>query len=233
MTSPTPADENVIDRMQRCIARWDAAGDDKALFLRCYCLMTGNVIAAVQQRDFHDPEWVDRLMHRFAEYYFVALDVFEENPAGAPAVWQLAHVAATAPDLNAVQKLLAGVNAHINYDLVFALADLLRPEWQAIDEATRALRYADHCHINDVIGSTIDAAQDLIIEPAMPLMKLIDDLMGPADEMVISQLISHWRDGVWKHTLLLLDTDDPQAIDALRSQIEASAIETGRLICAS
>jgi hypothetical protein len=218
--------------MQRCIDRWDACNDGKALFLRCYQMMTGNVLVAIAQRDFIDSEWVDRLLHHFAEYYFVSLDVYEENAAGAPAVWQLAHSAANDPNLNAVQKLLAGVNAHINYDLVFALADLLRPEWAGLSEAMRVSRYEDHCRINAVIAKTIDAVQDQIIEPSMPAMKLIDDLMGPADEMVISRLITHWRDNVWKHALLLLETDDPETIEASRKRIEASAIETGELICA-
>jgi hypothetical protein len=231
MTTPMPAYDNVTDQMQRCIDQWDACHDGKALFLRCYRMMTGNVIAAVQQRDFNDPEWVDRLLHRFAAYYFVSLDSYEENPAGAPAVWQLAHSAANNPDLSAVQKLLAGVNAHINYDLAFTLVDLLRPEWTGLSEQQRTARYEDHCRINNVIAKTIDTVQDQIIEPAMPVMKLVDDLMGGADELMISQLISHWRDQVWQHAVKMLATNDPQQLVALAKQVEADALETGRLIC--
>lgn len=231
MTSSPPNDENVIDQMQRHIARWNECGDGKALFLSCYCLMTGNVVAAVQRRNFNDPEWVDRLMHRFAEYYFVSLNTFEENAAGAPAVWQLAHSAANDLNLNVIQKLLAGVNAHINYDLVFALVDLLQSGWAGLSELQRTQRYEDYCRINAVIAQTIDSVQAQIIEPAMPVMNLIDTLMGRADERMISVLITHWRDGVWRHTVLLLDANDAAAADALCKQVEASALETGRLIC--
>lgn len=231
MTTATPSPDNVTEKMQVCIDRWEACDDGKALFLRCYRMMTGNVLVAVQQRDFHDPAWVDRLLHRFAEYYFVSLEVYEANPTGAPGVWQLAHSAANNPNLSAVQKLLAGVNAHINYDLTFTLRDLLCTEWAGLTDAQRALRYEDHCRINNVIAKTIDAVQDDILEPAMPVMKLVDDLMGGADELITSRLIAGWRDNVWKHALLLLSTNDPQALNALNQQIEASALETGQLIC--
>ncbi len=217
--------------MQRCINRWDACNDGKALFLRCYQMMTGNVLVAVEQREFNDPEWVRRLLNRFADYYFVSLDVYEDNPAGAPAVWQLAHSAANTHDLSAVQKLLAGVNAHINYDLAFTLVDVLRPEWASLGEQQRASRYEDHCRINDVIAHTINDVQDQIIEPAMPVMKLVDDLMGGADELMISQLIAGWRDNVWQHAVRMLATDDPQQLTVLAKQVEAGALETGRLIC--
>jgi hypothetical protein len=223
---------NVIDQMQRRIDRWAECDDGKALFLRCYCLMTGNVIAAVQARDFHDPDWVDRLLHRFAEYYFVSLDAYEDNPAAAPAVWQLAHSAANNPDLSAVQKLLVGVNAHINYDLAFTLVDLLRPEWAGLNETKRTLRYEDHCRINAVIARTINDVQNDIIAPAMPVMRMVDELMGGADEMMISSLITRWRDTVWQHAMHMLATDDPQQLAALAKQVEADALETGRLICA-
>ncbi len=35
--------------------------------------------------------------------------------------------------------------------------------------------YTDHCHVNDVIGGTIDAVQDQVIEPAMPVMDISID----------------------------------------------------------
>jgi hypothetical protein len=232
MTTSTPSPDNVTKKMQRCIDRWDACGDGKALFLRCYRMMTGNVIAAVQQRDFNDPEWVDRLLNHFADYYFVSLEVYEANPAGAPAVWQLAHSAANNPNLSAVQKLLVGVNAHINYDLAFTLVDLLRQEWAGLSDAQRTLRYEDHCRINNVIAETIDTVQDDILEPAMPVMKLVDDLMGGADELMISRLIAGWRDNVWQYAVRMLATDDLQQLAALAKQVEADALETGRLICA-
>jgi hypothetical protein len=63
-------------------------------------------------------------------------------------------------------------------------------------------------------------------------MKLVDDLMGGADELMISRLIAGWRDNVWQYAVRMLATDDLQQLAALAKQVEADALETGRLICA-
>jgi histidinol phosphatase-like PHP family hydrolase len=126
--------------------------------------------------------------------------------------------------------LLIGVNAHINYDLVLTLVDMLRPEWHNHTEQQRASRYRDHCQINNIIGLTIDAVQDQVLEPAMPVMDLVDRLLGSVDERLISRLITHWREKVWLHATHLLDTNNPDTQQRLIQQIEEEAIETGKFI---
>lgn len=221
----------VITHMQSRIREWKATSDDKALFLNCYMMMTSNVLAAIQQQEFDDPVWVNRLLYHFADYYFAALEAYEHDPASAPAVWQRAHDVTRNSETAALQKLLLGVNAHINYDLVFTLVDLLRPEWRNLSEPQRAARYADHCHVNDVIGRTIDAVQDQVLEPAIPVMDYIDKLLGPIDEMLISRLITQWRETVWLNAMSLLSTDDAQEQTQLIRKVEEQALKTAEFIC--
>ena len=196
--------------MHARIQAWQQAGDDKALFLSCYAMMTSNILGVINQQEFNDSAWVNQLLHRFADYYFVALAAYESGPATAPRVWQLAHNAAADGSVPAISKLLLGVNAHINYDLVLSLVDLLRPEWESLSDSRRAERYADHCRVNDVIGGTIDAVQDEVLEPAMPIMDLVDKLLGPVDEFLVSHLITHWRETVWHNAGRLLAVTDSQ-----------------------
>ena len=222
---------HVLDRMHTHVDLWRSAADDRALFLDCYRRMSENVLDAISCDEFADCAWVERLLHRFADYYFVALEAFEADPTAAPAVWRHAHLITRAPDVSPVQKLLVGVSAHINYDLVLTLDDLLRPEWTALTEAARRARYDDHCRINAVIGRTIDTVQDEVLGPAMPVMALLDHVLGPVDEMLASLLISRWRESVWANTarLLVVDTPDERAREVRR--IEAEALQTARLMC--
>ena len=81
--------EPVLERMDTLIARWEANRDPRWVFLSCYRAMTANMLTSVAQRDFLDSAWVDRLLHRFADYYFDALEAFERDPATAPAVWTM------------------------------------------------------------------------------------------------------------------------------------------------
>ena len=88
-------------------------------------MMTNNMLIAIDQDEFHDPEWVSILLHRFADYYFEALDKYEAGDIQTPVVWEVAHDAATERKIFVLQNLLLGVNAHINYDLVVTLVELL------------------------------------------------------------------------------------------------------------
>lgn len=226
MTTP------VTVRMESRVTAWEEAADHKAVFLSCYLLMTRNTLAAIDRCEFGDCEWVDRLLHRFAEYYFDALDAYERSPETAPAVWRLAHDATHRAHTLPLQKLLLGVNAHINYDLVLTLVDLLEPEWDALSPDRRSARYADHCHVNDVIARTIDAVQDEVLEPAMPVMRLVDTMLGPFDEYLISRLIARWRETVWQNAVRLLEAREPGERNRLVRRIEGDAVRLCHMLAA-
>jgi hypothetical protein len=216
--------------MQTQVARWEAQSDPRSIFLSCYQMMTRNMLAAIERCEFDDPAWVGRLLERFAGYYFIALETYDRDPASAPAVWQQAHASARDAKLLALQKLLLGVNAHINYDLVLTLAEVLEPEWAGLSAPRRGERYADHCRVNAVIARTIDAVQDQVLEPAMPGLALVDNLLGRLDEQAISGLIARWRDSVWRHATSLLETGAPDRRALLIQQVEDEALRRARAI---
>ena len=215
----------VTQRMQLQIDRWHAAGDRRATFLACYQLMTNNMLSAIDAGEFNDAEWVYSLLHHFAEYYFDALDAYEQDRADTPHIWRQAHDAARQPGTLVIQNLLLGINAHINFDLIFAMVDMLEDDWAQLSPDERQGRYDDHCHVNDIIRSSIDAVQDTVIEPDEPLMDVIDKLFGPADEWVVSRLITQWRDHVWGQVQILLDISDSSQRQQQRERIEAEALK--------
>lgn len=220
----------VITRMRTRVERWQKAADRRADFLHCYMLMTGNMLKALEAGEFEDQEWVNRLLHRFADYYFEALSAYEQDRETTPAVWCTAHDATLANKHRAVQRVFLGVNAHINYDLVLALADLLQAEWPTAEEALRQVRYRDHCHVNEVIARSVDRVQDEVVEEADPLMDVVDRLFGPLDEWAIAWLIRRWRDEVWRNTVRYLHTAEDEARAALRMKIEATTLRRAEVI---
>jgi hypothetical protein len=216
--------------MGTLIQDWEAIGSPKAVFLNCYRMMTNNTLAALAHGEFADPRWVDRLLHRFADYYFEALEIYESDPLSAPVVWQLAHDTTRDPDALPLQNLLLGVNAHINYDLVLTLDELLQPEWAALSEEARLERYNDYTHVNDIIGRTIDQVQDEILAPMMPVAGIFDRLMGPLDELLLSHIITKWRESVWENACRLLTGDEEIKREVMVEQVEAAALDIGRMI---
>jgi hypothetical protein len=208
--------------MQTIIQQWVETGDRRSMFLRCYWMMTCNVATALEAGEFGDPAWVRALLCRFADYYFDALDAYEQHSPATPPVWQTVHDATRNPQTAPLQRLVLGVNAHINYDLVLTLVDLLQPEWAALTPEMRQQRHHDHRHVNDVIGATIDSVQDQILEPLEPGLDVVDKLLGRVDEWLISRLITHWREDVWENAQAMLAIENSREREVLRQEIEAA-----------
>lgn len=215
----------VLTRMNDLLDAWEAAKDRRLIFLSCYRMMTQNVIAAIEASDFEDPAWVNTLMDNFAGLYFRALDAYQGEQAASPSVWRIAFQAAGNPRILALQHLVLGVNAHINYDLVFALSDLLATEWHTLSPEGRQMRYRDHCHVNDLINQTITAVQDQIINRFEPDLELVEKLLGPVDQWMTELLISDWREEVWKYALRLVDVEDEVGRQAVIKQVEEISLK--------
>lgn len=227
------AEISVVERMQGLLQQWKQSGDNRAVFLGCYRLMTINMLNAIRRQEFNDPGWVERLLYRFAEYYFSALEAYEKDHAAAPAVWRQTFQATCQPQASVLQSLLLGVNAHINYDLIFTLVDLLGEEWRFLTPQRIQMRYADHSQVNEVIYNTVNAVQDTIIEPRQPLMEVVDRVFGPLDEWATASLIRHWRNQVWQDAVALLETEDPHERQRLGQEVEREALRRGEWICAA
>jgi len=219
-----------LQRMDERIARWQQLDDRRYIFLSCYRMMTANMLSGLTRHGtFADEAWVERLLHHFADYYFNALacvDCGEE----APVVWQQVYNFTCGKALHQVQYLLLGVNAHINYDLVLALHDMLRPEWSRLSSAQRTARYRDHCTVNDIIGATIDRVQDELLEPGDPILAFIDRAFGRLDEYLLSRLITHWRQNVWETTQVMLAQKEEHLLEAVRQNLESEVCRRAKLL---
>jgi hypothetical protein len=211
---------NTLHQMSELLAGMDKNADGRAAFLRCYSMMSQNMVSAVDESAFNDPEWMRRLIDHFAWYYFQALEKYDREKHTTPMVWSLAHDTACQGSCSILQKLLLGINAHINYDLVLALTDLMDEEWKKHTPSLRNSRFEDYCKVNEIIGQTVDSVQDLVLETHSPSMELLDIAMGKADEWLISRLIRSWRDEVWERAGVFLENTDPAARQQLRDQLE-------------
>ncbi len=222
----------VIQRMDEMAQQWEQRSDRRCFFLRCYSLMTGNTLRALDEDQFHDPQWVSRLLHLFADYYFLALAAYEQNDARTPTVWRLAHDAAAQQQTQVLQDLLLGINAHINYDLVLTLVDMLEPEWATLSPEQRRQRYEDHCHVNTIIAATVDSVQDQVVTPDSRWLGVVDWVLGPLDEHMAARLIRLWREAVWQQAMQMLDAADPDERADLRRLLAVQSLERSEQILA-
>ena len=194
--------------MDRLLDEWTDSADHRAVFLDCYARMTRAMGRELASGGFDDSAWVEALLDRFAIYYFDSLDAWERGDPRTPTPWVIAHETAVRRRASPAQLLLAGVNAHINYDLVLTMVDVLEPECPTSASAER--RHRDYDRVNDVIAATADEVQDQVLERYLPWTAGLDVAMGPLDEWLAVRLLTAWRADVWRHAVRLLDDDAEQ-----------------------
>lgn len=124
---------------------------------------------------------------------------------------------------DALQQVLLGINAHINHDLPLALADVL-DDWEGLAEEIRTNRHEDHEAVNDVIIASIDLVQGSVVNEVMPILGVLDTLLGRLDEAVFTATVRSWREHAWDEAqqLLRCSTDDERA--AVVDQIHHRAL---------
>lgn len=222
--------DSLLTQMQNLIENWQQAKDRRVIFLQCYQAMTANTLTAVADGRFQDAAWVAYLLNRFADYYFVALAAYDKGQEQTPAIWRYAFAAAHRKRTNVLQHLFLGVNAHINYDLALTLYDVLHEEWPTLTPAQRDGRYRDYCLINEIIAETIDQVQDEVVKRESPLLVLVDWLGGRIDEWLVVEMLTGWREEVWRQGVEMIEAVDADGRATLRQSLEQSCLQRGRRI---
>jgi AcrR family transcriptional regulator len=216
-----------LQRMRDLAESWEAAHDRRAVFVEAYGTMTARMLEAIEGGEFDDEVWIERLLERFADYYFDAVDGYRSG-SGCPSVWYQVLDSAEHEQLHLLQHLFLGINAHINYDLAFALADVLN-DWEAMDAEGRHRRRSDHDAVNRVIARTVDEVQTKVIEPEAPILERLDRMLGPVDEWAFAKLIAGWRREVWHEAIALVETS-PEGRDRVVDRIERRARRTAGVV---
>ena len=175
-------------------------GDRRAVFLTVYGRMTTAVRTAIDDDAFVDSEWAASYLVAFAERYRRALVAFERRAFEAlPRPWLLAFAAAARGETLVAQDALLGINAHITYDLTYALGDV------GIDPDRDAKR-EDHDRINAVLARLVQTAQDALVETyAAAEIADIDRLLDPLDDRLALLGLKRVRQFAWRNAVLRAD----------------------------
>lgn len=175
-------------------------GDRRAVFLTVYTRVTGEVAAGIERGAFEDPAWVADYLVRFADLYRQALLDFETGrTARLPTAWRLAFRATEHEGAHVLQHAALGINAHVTFDLAFALL-------AAGVDADRRARYADHHRINLVLWRLVDETLDRLAERYAPGIGAFVDAAGPLLEVLWFGGLVLGRECAWWVALVLAES---------------------------
>src|SRR5947209_6756174 len=149
--NPTPAVTvaDVIQKMRDIDAALSGA-DGLKWFNYLYLAVTLEVQKQLMNGTlfFNDPAWTDRLDVVFANLYFAAVAAATQGTS-FPRAWRPLLGKRNAQGRARIQFALAGMNAHINRDLVAALLGLYGADGAAPDRASA--QFQDYTRVNQIL----------------------------------------------------------------------------------
>jgi hypothetical protein len=180
---------DVIARLEQ-VSSTMPPGDGVRAFNEMYLVTTRQVDAAIVGAQFTDEEFLARLEVVCANLYLHALDLHAADPTRAPRSWGTLFEARARPGISQLQFAVAGMNAHINFDLARALVLTTQEFGGELD----AGREADFRAVNRVLELTQPMVRrELLTGPFAAL----DDALGEHDDRVSMWGIEAAREFAW------------------------------------
>jgi hypothetical protein len=188
--------EAVAARMES-IAAPLAEDDGVRRFNELYLAVTRAVAVESATATYADPAFISRLDVVFADLYFEAVDDLDAGRE-MPRAWAPLFEARAKKGIAPLQFAIAGMNAHINHDLVLALVTTTKEFGCGLDHGTP--EHKDYLAVNDLL----DRVQDEIKERfTTGVIKDIDKAGGRVDDMVANWSVARARDNAWTQAQIL------------------------------
>lgn len=205
--------DNIVARMQRTYAA-DGCSHN-ATFSLLYLDTTLKIRDAVRNNEFSDRPFWNRITDTFGTYYLDSYTHWAKGETSrVPQAWQIAFDDAASGKTSTLGDIYLGINAHVNRDLAYLYYQ------------TGADDYADHYHVNEVLGRAVAVAYPDI---AAHLDDTVYAQLGtvPAD---LNMGIVAMRDQAWDNAQRLRAAPDAAARAAIAAEIDANALQHARQI---
>lgn len=194
-------------------------------FNTLYLAITRRILERDRSGAFHDPAFLNRLDVEFAIRYLDALRLFGGAAATVPDAWTVLFGRYNDASLRSLPCAVAGVNAHINFDLAFALV----ATWEKLGHAPDGSpQHRDYDLVNEVFAQEIPALRGRFLTG---WQRCVDVLNGDFDNWYQNMLIRCTRARAWERAQELWTLRaDGVAYHRLRSEMDVEAAGIGRLL---
>lgn len=191
--------------------------------LRWFNLLYLRVTEAINEENWADFEWMEALDVEFAKLYFQGIGACLKKNPQAPLAWRVL-MDRRFHKLKKVQYALAGINAHINRDLMLAVAKA----YERTRRNPSREEYKEYTAVNTILERTeVRMVQQL----ATGWVKVFCSILKPLDRIFIMFLIRHWRETAWKNGVRSWTfKDKPHALRGLIRTRDKIAYKRGRIL---
>jgi hypothetical protein len=225
---PKPSVACIDHEIAQMTAEQDRRGcDHRAVFATTYLTLTQTLRQTLREDPgfFDDPDYLFYEDALFADYWLRAVGDYDAGRPVPPA-WQIAFDTAASGDANAGQDMLLGINAHVQRDMPFMLAELglRRP-----DGTSRKL---DHDRVNEILERGYEPVVRAIARRYDPLLYTTNASWNPVDNFGGLELVKSWREGAWRNAERLLSAGSDAERQQVAQSIEDNAAAWARMMAA-
>jgi len=188
----------VWEQVMRTLDQTLAKDDGLRWFNLLYLRVTESVKEQPPGAGWEDAAWLQRLDVVFAGLYFDALVAWAKGPKSASKCWGTLLESRWRKDVARIQFALAGMNAHINHDLAFAL---LRTsvERGAMPERGSA-QHRDFERVNTLLERVEAEVKALLLSAQV---QEVDRHFGRVDDVIALWKVRKARDTGWENGEIL------------------------------
>jgi len=212
--------DGVIRRMDTAWQPLDRSCDHRAVFALTY-LITTRGFRDTLARDphfFRDFDWIVHLDADFADLSFRAFDNYAHHRGFVPKSWRTAFDAARGDQTNAGQDIFLGMNAHIQRDLPFALAEV------GLRMRDSSSRKPDHDQVNAILVSVMEHIKQELQRRYDPILQWVSPSQPfPATDQGALEVLKSWREGAWRNAERLVNARSAADRRAVAESIEDNA----------
>lgn len=209
------ASGSVVDPIEAVAARMESVGaplaedDGVRRFNELYLAVTPTVAAESARQAFEDVAFLARLDVVFADLYFDAIDDLEVGHKPSRA-WAPLFEARAEKGIAPLQFAIAGMNAHINHDLVLALITTTKEFGLGLNRGT--VQHRDYASVDKIL---LRVQEEIKERFTTGVVREIDRAGGPVDDILANWSIARARDNAWTQAQIL---DAIGGSDFLRKQ---------------
>ena len=175
-----------------------ASSDGLKWFNLLYLMVTKEVLDHPPQNGWNRPEWISRLDVVFANLYFVAIKRLSGNAGSIPSSWSALFEARRRAGIDRIQFALAGMNAHINHDLPFALEQTNQE--LNVDPGHDSPEHDDFEQVNNLLENVLPNALEVL---ATGIVGEIAQDSGKIGRLLAMWSVRTARDTAWENSNIL------------------------------
>ena len=189
---------NAVVALMTSIENSLAPDEGVAWFNKLYRRVTERVALALTDNTFENPAFVDRLDVVFANLYFEALRAFLHDRERMPRAWAPLFEENAESGIAPIQFALAGMNAHINRDLMVAVVRVC--EEMQLEVGDDSAHKRDYDRLNPILQEVETTVRAWFLEG---LVAEFDGMFEKVDTIIANWSLVEARDAAWNHAQML------------------------------